>query len=180
VGLSVLALDLERTLITEAMTANPRPGLFDFLTFCHERFGRVVIFTTVEEEDAREVLEGLDREGLIPFGLLPRLEYVNWTGEFKDLCFVADAEPNEVVLVDDDPGWVKPDQRDRWVPIVPWDGGPDKELARVRGVLERLLAHVWGAGTCGGGVRARNCLVFKDLRVGPPAVDSKSVVTILV
>jgi hypothetical protein len=53
VGVKVLALDLERTLISDAMSAEPRPGLGDFLAFCHERFQRVVLFTCVEQQEAR-------------------------------------------------------------------------------------------------------------------------------
>ena len=66
VGIKVLALDLERTLISDAMTADPRPGVFDFLTFCHEHFGRVAVFTTVEAADAREVLEGFGSQRACP------------------------------------------------------------------------------------------------------------------
>jgi hypothetical protein len=72
--------------------------------------------------------------------LLARLEYVEWRGEHKDLSFVPDALPEEVLLVDDDPGWVRPDQRDRWVAIMAWDGGEDRELHHTRSVLERRLA----------------------------------------
>lgn len=60
-----------------------------------------------------------------------------WTGVYKDLAFVRGAAPGEVVLVDDDGGWVRPDQRDAWIPVAPWDGGPDAELARIRAELER-------------------------------------------
>jgi hypothetical protein len=140
VSVKVLALDLERTLIDDALSGRPRPGLSDFLSFCDERFGRVAVFTTVEEADARDVLADLDRAGHLPPGLLDRLEFVGWTGEFKDLAFVPDAEPAEVVLVDDDAGWVRPDQRGQWVPVAAWDGGPDSELARVRVVLEGWLS----------------------------------------
>ncbi len=140
-AIKVLALDLERTLIDDALSARPRPGLLDFLDFCHERFGRVVVFTTVEEADAREVLEDLTRRGHVPQSLLERLEYVGWCGEYKDLDFVPDVVLGEVLLVDDDAGWVRPDQRERWVAIAPWDGGPDGELRRVRLVLETLLVE---------------------------------------
>jgi hypothetical protein len=140
VTVKVLALDLERTLIDDALSGRPRPGLRDFLEFCGERFGRVAVFSTVEEADAREVLSDLAARGFIPPGLFARLEFVNWCGEHKDLGFVPDAAPAEVVLVDDDAGWVRPDQRRQWVPVAAWDGGPDAELARVRGVLERWLA----------------------------------------
>jgi hypothetical protein len=135
----VLALDLERTLIDDALSAQPRPGLLDFLTFCQERFERVVLFTSVEEAVAREVMEGLRRGGHAPPGFLSRLEYVAWSGEFKDLGFVTGAAHGEVLLVDDDDGWVRPDQRDRWVAVRPWDGGEDAELLRVQSVLEGWL-----------------------------------------
>jgi hypothetical protein len=140
VSVKVLALDLERTLIDNALCGRPRPGLRDFLAFCHERFERVAVFTTVEEADAREVLEGLVLRGHVPPELLARLEYVGWSGEYKDLGFVPNATPGEVVLVDDDAGWVRPDQRDRYVPIAAWDGGPDGELHRVRDLLEGRLS----------------------------------------
>jgi hypothetical protein len=139
VSIKVLALDLERTLIDNALSARPRPGLLAFLAFCHECFGRVVVFTTVEETDAREVLGNLERQGHIPPELLTRLEYVAWYGEYKDLGFVTGAATSEVILVDDDAGWIRPDQRERWVPIAPWDGGPDGELHRVQSVLEVCL-----------------------------------------
>ena len=139
-SVKILALDLERTLIDDALSGRPRPGLRDFLAFCDERFGRVAVYTTVEEADAREALADLDRAGYLPPGLLDRLEFVGWSGEYKDLAFVPDAAPNEVVLVDDDAGWVRPDQRGQWVPIAAWDGGPDNELARVRVVLEGWLS----------------------------------------
>jgi hypothetical protein len=135
----VLALDLERTLIDDALSARPRPGLYEFLAFCQERFGRVALFTTVEEADARQVMEGLARTGHVPPGLLARLEYVAWCGEYKDLGFIPDADPGGVLLVDDDAGWVRPDQRDRWVHVAAWDGGADVELRRVRTVLEGWL-----------------------------------------
>jgi NLI interacting factor-like phosphatase len=140
VSAKVLALDLERTLIDDALSGRPRPGLRDFLAFCHERFERVTMFTTVEEADAREVMEALADLGFVPPGLLARLEYVGWSGEYKDLRFVVGATPGEVVLVDDAAGWVRPDQRARWVAIAAWDGGPDGELPRVRDLLEEWLS----------------------------------------
>src|SRR4051812_14057873 len=55
-ALTAIALDLERTLIDDAMSGRARPGLRRFLQFCDERFARVVLFTTVDEADAREVM----------------------------------------------------------------------------------------------------------------------------
>jgi hypothetical protein len=138
----VLALDLERTLVSDAARADPRPGLAAFLAFCHEHFARVVLFTTVEEAGARAVIEELADRGQVPESLAGRLEYVAWCGEYKDLQFVTGVTPAEVLLVDDDAGWIRLDQRDRWVAIAPWDGGPDSELLRVQQLLtERLTVE---------------------------------------
>jgi hypothetical protein len=94
------------------------------------------LFTCVEEADARELLDRLARCGYVPLEFLGRLEYIEWSGEKKDLCLVPDAVPWEVLLVDGDPGWILPEQRDRWVAIAAWAGGEDSELLRVQSVLE--------------------------------------------
>jgi hypothetical protein len=135
----ILALDLERTLITDALSAEPRPGLLDFLTFCAGGFERVVLFTCVQQAEALEILEDLARSGHVPREWLDRLEYIEWNGEHKDLRFVPGAAPDEVLLVDDDPTWIRPDQRDQWIAVVAWDGGEDDELPRLRAVLEGRL-----------------------------------------
>lgn len=140
-SIAVLALDLEYTLIDDTRSGRARPGLRDFLAFCVERFGRIALFTTVQESEARAVLADLAHRGYIPPVLLPRLEYIRWCGEYKDLAFVPNARPDEILFVDDDSGWIRPDQRDRWVPITAWDGGPDSELSRVRSVLEERLGQ---------------------------------------
>lgn len=140
--LRVLALDLERTLVSDALRADPRPGLAAFFAFCDARFPRVTLFTTVEEADARAVVEELTARGLMPAELAERLEYVSWCGEYKDLVFVPGATPDEVLLVDDDAGWIRPDQRDRWIAVAAWDGGSDADLLRVQHILtERLEAE---------------------------------------
>jgi hypothetical protein len=144
-SVKVLALDLERTLVSDAMSAEPRPGLCDFLSFCLGQFERLVLFASVEEAEAREVLDQLARSGHVPPGLLARLEYVQWSGEFKDLRFVQGVATDEILLVDDDSGWVRPDQQTRWIAVSPWDGGTDRELLRVRSVLERWLEPPTGA-----------------------------------
>lgn len=136
----LLALDLEATLIDNAMSVIPRPGLFRFLTFCDVQFERVALLTTVDEESAREVLEQLAENRDAPSNLVSRIEYIDWQGEFKDLRCAANISPDEVLFVDDDDGWIHPSQIDRWVPIAPWHGGDDRELPRVQSVLENRLA----------------------------------------
>jgi hypothetical protein len=131
----VVALDLERTLIDDAFHGRARPGLRSFLEFCDEHFSRVVIFTTVEESVAREVLADLAAKGFVPRTLRERVEYIDWSGEFKDLRFIPDTTPEHVWLVDDDASWIRPEQRSQWIAIAPWDDGPDEELQRLMTVL---------------------------------------------
>lgn len=135
----VLALDLERTLISDANRVDPRPGLAAFLDFCHEHFERIAIFTTVDEADARAAIESLVDRGHMSEALAERLEYVSWCGEYKDLAFVPGATSDEVLLVDDDAGWIRPDQRAWWIAIAPWDNGPDTDLVRVQQLLVARL-----------------------------------------
>ena len=45
----VIALDLEGTLISNAVSQFPRPGLYSFLEYCQENFSRIVIFTAVKD-----------------------------------------------------------------------------------------------------------------------------------
>src|SRR5262245_34108144 len=96
-NMKVLALDLERTLIDNALHGRPRPGLLEFLTFCHENFARIVLFTTVEETDACAVLDDLNSAGHLPSGFLDVIEYVDWRGEYKDLTLIKDASPHDVL-----------------------------------------------------------------------------------
>lgn len=140
-SIKVLALDLERTLIDDAFSARRRPGLRRFLAFCDSRFERVAIFSTVEESEARQVIEDLRRRGDVPARLSTRLEYVNWSGERKDLEFIPGVSVKETALVDDDAGWIRPDQREQWIAIAPWDGDDeaDEELLRIESVLESRI-----------------------------------------
>lgn len=139
--IQLLALDLEATLIDDAMNANPRPGLYRFLSFCDDSFPRVSLLTTVDEESARDVLEQLADRREAPSSIVDRIEYINWDGEHKDLRNAKGVALSDVLFVDDDRGWVHPDQLDQWIQIEAWHGGADDELARVQNVLvTRLLA----------------------------------------
>lgn len=139
--IQLLALDLEATLIDDAMNANPRPGLYRFLSFCDDSFPRVSLLTTVDEESARDVLEQLADRREAPSSIVDRIEYINCDGEHKDLRNAKGVALSDVLFVDDDRGWVHPDQLDQWIQIEAWHGGADDELARVQNVLvTRLLA----------------------------------------
>jgi len=129
-----LALDLEGTLISNAMSQFPRNGLYDFLETCWLMFGadNIVMFTTVDEKLFREIAHRLYREKHVP-EWFTTIRYINWMGDRKDLCFVNNIEPERVILVDDYEGYIHLIHRDQWVAIKQFEHPYefDDELKRV-------------------------------------------------
>jgi hypothetical protein len=113
---SILALDLEGTLISNAMSQIPRPNLFEFLTSCNSLFPRIVMFTTVNETKFRKIAALLVSEGFAP-KWFEDIEYVHWQGHTKNLEFVPDSRIEEILLVDDFDQYVHVGQETRWVQI---------------------------------------------------------------
>lgn len=138
----VIALDLEGTLISNAFSQFARPGLREFLGFCRAAVPRVVIYTAVREPVFRAVAAGLVAEGTAP-PWFSALEYIDWSGDRKDLRSIPDAAVERCVLVDDHEEYVMAGQEDRWIRIRSF-GAPyvadDRELARV----ERVLVERFG------------------------------------
>lgn len=137
----VLALDLEGTLISSAVSVFVRPGLFRFLTLCQPLFERLVMFTTVKEERFREIARFLVDEGSAP-SWFSELECVKWSGPTKDLAFVRNAAVRRVLLVDDIERYVHPEQHAQWIPIRGFEPPfveDDGELERVLGELMRRI-----------------------------------------
>ena len=116
----VLALDLEGTLISNAMSQIPRPGLHAFLMRCSELFPRIVMFTTVKEDRFRVIARLLVSEGVAP-AWFADVEYVHWHGETKNLAFVPDASVESTLLVDDFEKYVHPGQERQWLQIEYFD-----------------------------------------------------------
>lgn len=135
---SVLALDLEGTLISNAMSQIPRPGLFEFLSRCYELFPRVVMFTTVTEERFRNIARLLVEEEVAPLWF-SNIEYVHWHGETKDLSFIPGVQPGDTLLVDDFEKYVHPGQESQWLQVDFFDypyEETDMGLAKILAVLE--------------------------------------------
>lgn len=140
-AITVLALDLEGTLISNAMSQVPRPGLFAFLESCRELFPRVVMFTTVEEAKFRSIANLLVKEGVAP-DWFSHIEYIKWTGNKKDLSFISGTEVKNVLLVDDFEGYIHPDQTAQWIKIELFDypySDSDMGLASVMHALRDRL-----------------------------------------
>ncbi|MBC3917918.1 hypothetical protein H8L32_10570 [Undibacterium sp. CY18W] len=139
---TVLALDLEGTLISNAMSQIPRPGLHDFLNRCALLFPRIVMFTTVEEDQFRQIARLLVAESVVPDWFLD-IEYVNWQGETKNLEFVPAALVSDIVLVDDFEKYLHPGQEAQWMQIDFFDypyPDDDTGLSSMLQKLEMLVA----------------------------------------
>lgn len=96
----MLALDLEGTLISNAVSQIPRPGLFEFLEKVSQIFERLVIYTTVREEKFREIAALLSSEGHVPSWFVEP-EYIAWSGETKNLRCAPGIDVHQVLLVGD-------------------------------------------------------------------------------
>lgn len=135
---TVLALDLEATLISSAVSQFPRPGLFAFLERCHELFPRLAIFTTVREPVFRAIAQTLVAEGVAP-QWFQDIEFIQWSGATKNLAFIPNSSVHEALLVDDLASYVHPSQEAQWIPVEPFEppfSDSDTGLAEVLRELE--------------------------------------------
>lgn len=139
----VIALDLEGTLIATATTPVPRPGLYAFLEFCRTHFKRVVVFTSVPENQFRRIAQQLVAQHHAP-QWFQGIEYISWNGEKKDLAWIPGVTPDEVILLDDFGFFVKERQQAQWIEISTFDypfPQDDDELTRIVTALERRIEY---------------------------------------
>ncbi|MBH1494003.1 hypothetical protein JY423_02215 [Stenotrophomonas maltophilia] len=118
---TILALDLEGTLISNAISQIPRPGLHSFLDEVRGRFDQLMMFTTVPEERFRSIAQVLVLEGSVP-EWFAHLRYISWSGGTKDLR-LASPHLGVALLLDDHAPYVHPGQEHLWVEI-PLFGSP--------------------------------------------------------
>lgn len=137
----ILALDLEGTLISTAVSQFPRPSLFHFLERYKALFERIVIFTSVPEHRVRQIARTLVDEGTAP-AWFRHLECVRWEGGTKDLAFIRDCDVGEAVLVDDLAAYVHAGQMAQWVSIKPFEPPYDDSDTGLAEVLEELAQRV--------------------------------------
>ncbi len=122
----------------------PRPGLYQFLDFCHSKFERVLFLSFVDEERGRAVLNNMADCGYMP-DWVRTAEYFQATGGrpgAKDLRQLG-VEPEHALLVDDQPQVLPREQLNRLVKIVefkPPFSDDDCELERAQQILERFLS----------------------------------------
>lgn len=146
----MIALDLEATLIDNAVDVTPRPGLYDFLEKMTFHFSFVVIYTALREEVARGIFEQLAKDNHLPPGFPePRdLPIVRWpsNSSYKDLKYVRDLfdDPppiEEIWILDDDKEWVHSDQLSQLIPIKAFDPKIQAEDDGFQEVLDHVVAN---------------------------------------
>ncbi|WP_312320411.1 NIF family HAD-type phosphatase [Stenotrophomonas sp.] len=118
---TILALDLEGTLISNAVSQIPRPGLYSFLEHVQGQFDQLVMFTTVEEGLFRRIATFLVLEGQAP-AWFSELAYTQWEGTTKDLTYVAPTL-GQALLLDDYRAYFHPEQEPWWIEV-PLFGSP--------------------------------------------------------
>lgn len=136
---TALALDLEGSIISNAMSQIPRCHLLSFFRFCLSEFDHIVWFTAVRKSRALEVVKRLVSDGFLPPDALD-VQYTDWpvnpeyqgevdglfTGQcYKDLSYVQEMFPEvpieHIFIVDDDIQWISPQQRQQWVEVEMWE-----------------------------------------------------------
>lgn len=137
-GISVLALGFEGTLILDADTPIARPGLLEFLQCARGLFQRIVVFTALPGLLFRKLALLLTTEGEAPewFG---SVEHIHWRGPYKDLGCILEASLRQTVLLDRDDAQVHPDQVGQWIRITPFKAPVSDEGEELHAALQALV-----------------------------------------
>jgi hypothetical protein len=141
--INTLALDIEGTLLSHASTMIPRPGLFEFLTFCKENFERVVFFSFVEEERGKQILNEMVKDGHMPEWVLTA-EYVEAKGGrpgAKNLSLLG-VDPEQAYIVDDQPQVLPREQLHRLVQVSEFKAPYPADDCALKGAMNRLRMPV--------------------------------------
>ena len=140
----IIALDIEGTIISNAISIFPRPGLNTFLEFLDASFSRIVVMTALEERIFRKIAKILCDEGTTPLWFND-LEYYSWKGQhelkYKDLRCIPDSDIQSVIIIDDMEEYIHPDQKQFWIQVQPFSAPyskKDKELFRMIKILSKL------------------------------------------
>jgi len=144
--LDAIALDLEGTLISNAVSQFPRPGLHGFVEFCRESCRYVVIYTAVRREVCEQILSNLVAYRAAP-SWFESVPYIEWDLRTKDLRNIPDVDPARCIIVDDHEGYILPEQYNQWIRVskyaAPYDQADD-ELARAKAAIRRYLTSYRG------------------------------------
>ncbi len=147
--MKTLVLDIEGTLVSNAVSIFPRHELYKFLEFVKTKFDRIVVMTCLEERKFREVAHVLCVEGSAP-KWFENLEWINWSKFYfvdqpqlyKNLKFINEDISN-IYIIDDMERYIDPDQKSQWIPIESFSRPyrRDKEFKRLMKVIETICTN---------------------------------------
>lgn len=139
--MKTLALNLEGTLISNAMSQIVRPHLKYFLEEVNYKFDKIVIYTTVSEEKYNEILSLLLKEQNVP-EWFKDVDNIKWSGKYKDLKYVSN-EISNVFILDDYEGYIVPEQKSQWIEIKQYEypyTDNDNELMNILKVIKKATS----------------------------------------
>jgi hypothetical protein len=139
---TIIALDLEGTLISNAVSQFARPGLWEFLEFCRQHFRKIFLYTAVSDARCHEIVYNLVDRDLAP-SWLSDVPFISWDRTLKDLRNIPHVLPGQCLIVEDNREYIPENQWPQWIEIAKFEPpypDSDRELERVRRVIERRLA----------------------------------------
>lgn len=134
---ALLCLDLEGTLISNAISQIPRPGLYTFLESV-SAVCDLVLYTSVSSERVNAIRNLLVEEGVAPVWFLD-LAVLHPTGTIKDK---ARCGRSDALLLDDQAGVVAPGEESWWIPIEEYQppySDHDRELGKALAAIKLRL-----------------------------------------
>lgn len=140
---TLVCLDLEGTLISNAVSQIPRSNLYSFLTEVRA-FAQLVLFTSVSPARTREIQRLLISEGTVPhwFGELDALHPAQTVKQINQAVDYA-PRAKRYFLIDDHASCIEENHRDWWIEVneflPPYD--KDEELLRVLSVLRKKCSR---------------------------------------
>ena len=138
----IIALDLEGTLISNAISQIPRPGTKEFFAFCFDNFDRICIFSAVSAVRIRAILTQLVCDGILSQECCDAIEIIDWQGPHKDLSAIPGSDWREILIVDDLATYILPQQQTQWIQVsefAPPYPRTDKELTRIVDLIKTRL-----------------------------------------
>ena len=136
---TLLCMDLEGTLLSNAVSQIPRPGLRTFLESVSEGCD-LMLYTSVSSERVHEIRNLLIEEGIVPVWFLD-LPILHPTGTIKDK---ARCGRSDALLLDDQAAVVAPGEESWWAPIaeyLPPYSDQDRELVKALATIKSRLGE---------------------------------------
>jgi hypothetical protein len=137
---NILVLDIEGTLVSNASSVYPRPGLKDFLMESRELFHEIVIYSGISHLSYENVKSHLIENEFVP-SWFSELRFFRMEGRYKDLLNIR-TEIQNVFIVDDMELFIHPEQKAHWIEIKPFQPpypADDNKLFKVFNKLKAVI-----------------------------------------